>query len=70
MQLANIVCRDGCPGTNFPCEEPELFNVDGVCVDDEERKKIETKGKSDVASAKVLIDKSVYSNRTNSVSRV
>jgi len=25
-------CQDGCPGTNFECNEGVLFNVDGECI--------------------------------------
>jgi len=25
-------CQDGCPGTNFECNEGFLFNVDGECI--------------------------------------
>eukprot|EP00095_Tigriopus_kingsejongensis_P005107 maker-scaffold161_size295871-snap-gene-1.36 protein:Tk05107 transcript:maker-scaffold161_size295871-snap-gene-1.36-mRNA-1 annotation:"cysteine-rich motor neuron 1 protein" len=34
-------CSDGCPGTAFPCDDGQLFNMDGVCVNQTERERIE-----------------------------
>ena len=34
-------CDEGCPGYVFECNKEDLFNREGICVSDEERKDIE-----------------------------
>lgn len=40
-------CEEGCPGTEFQCAQQDLFNYDGVCVSDQDKKDFEEKYKGD-----------------------